>query len=168
MSAASVDLRGFKTPVPALRAVLVVALGASADAPFLRLPSVFGGAAVADRAPSQHVRQGHRTARLAASGSRPPSAAAPPRRPRPPPPVQAADRAFLAALTRILPSPRRQGLIVTPQTLLRWHRELVRRRWTQSNQPSGVRRLNVECVSSFCAWHGRIRAGVTRGLLANC
>src|SRR4051795_9956100 len=78
MSAASVDLRGFKTPVPALRAVLVVALGASADAPFLRLPSVFGGAAVADRAPSQHVRQGHRTARLAASGSRPPSAAATP------------------------------------------------------------------------------------------
>jgi putative transposase len=26
---------------------------------------------------------------------------------------------------------------VTPQTLLRWHRELTRRRWTQSNQPSG-------------------------------
>ena len=26
---------------------------------------------------------------------------------------------------------------MTPQTLLRWHRELVRRRWTQSNQQSG-------------------------------
>ena len=42
------------------------------------------------------------------------------RRQQPRPSVQAADRAFLAALTRILPSPRRQGLIVTPQTLLRW------------------------------------------------
>src|SRR5512132_471469 len=60
------------------------------------------------------------------------------RRQQPRPSVQAADRAFLAALTRILPSPRRQGLIVTPQTLLRWHRELVRRRWAQSKQ-SAVR-----------------------------
>jgi putative transposase len=58
------------------------------------------------------------------------------RRQQPRPSVQAADRAFLAALTRILPSSRRRGLIVTPQTLLRWHRELVRRRWTQSNPRS--------------------------------
>src|SRR6266540_3829909 len=59
------------------------------------------------------------------------------RRQQPRPSLQAADRAFLAALTRILPSSRRWGLIVTPQTLVRWHRELVRRRWTQSNQRSG-------------------------------
>ena len=51
--------------------------------------------------------------------------------------LRAEDRAFLAALTRILPSRRRQGLIVTPQTLLRWHRELVRRRWAQPKQSSG-------------------------------
>src|SRR5919201_293119 len=48
-----------------------------------------------------------------------------------------ADRAFLAALARVLPQPRRRGLIVTPQTLLRWHRELVRRKWTQPRRPSG-------------------------------
>jgi putative transposase len=59
------------------------------------------------------------------------------RRQQPRPPVQAADRAFLAALARILPSRRRRGLIVTPQTLLRWHRELVRRRWTQPKQSPG-------------------------------
>jgi transposase len=59
------------------------------------------------------------------------------RRQQPRPPVQAADRAFLAALTRLLPSRRRRGLIVTPQTLLRWHRELVRRRWTQPRQRPG-------------------------------
>jgi transposase InsO family protein len=59
------------------------------------------------------------------------------RRQRPRPSVRPADRAFLAALTRLLPSSGRRGLIVTPQTLLRWHRELVRRRWTQSNRPSG-------------------------------
>jgi putative transposase len=59
------------------------------------------------------------------------------RRQLPRPSVQAADRAFLAALTRVLPSSRRRRLIVTPQTLLRWHRELVRRRWTQPNLRSG-------------------------------
>jgi transposase InsO family protein len=53
------------------------------------------------------------------------------RRQQPRPSFRAADRAFLAALSRMLPPRDRRGLIVTPQTLLRWHRELVRRRWTQ-------------------------------------
>ena len=44
------------------------------------------------------------------------------------PSLRPADRAFLAALTRVLPQSHRRGLIVTPQTLLRWHRELVRRK----------------------------------------
>ena len=48
-----------------------------------------------------------------------------------------ADRAFLAALARVLPRPRRRSLFVTPQTLLRWHRELVRRKWTQPCRSSG-------------------------------
>ena len=46
------------------------------------------------------------------------------------PKLRPADRAFLAALARLLPAERRRGLAVTPQTLLRWHRELVRRKWT--------------------------------------
>jgi putative transposase len=53
------------------------------------------------------------------------------------PSLRPADRAFLAALTRVLPRSRRRGLIVRPQTLLRWHRELVRRKWTQSCRSPG-------------------------------
>jgi len=41
-----------------------------------------------------------------------------------------ADRAILAALTRLLPRPPRMSRLVTPDTLLRWHRQLVRWRWT--------------------------------------
>jgi putative transposase len=41
-----------------------------------------------------------------------------------------ADRAVLAGLARLLPRPVRRGLLVQPTTLLRWHRDLVRRRWT--------------------------------------
>jgi putative transposase len=44
------------------------------------------------------------------------------------PSLRQADRALLAALARLLPPRRRHGLaVVTPQTLLRWHRALVRR-----------------------------------------
>jgi putative transposase len=53
------------------------------------------------------------------------------------PKLRPADRALLAALTRLLPHPRRQGLLMTPQTLLRWHRELVRRKWVQPGRGPG-------------------------------
>jgi hypothetical protein len=37
----------------------------------------------------------------------------------------------IAALTRVIPRPQRAGLrlVVTPHTILRWHRDLLRRRW---------------------------------------
>src|SRR5213080_3892426 len=53
------------------------------------------------------------------------------------PKLRPADRAFIAALARLLPCRRRHGLVVTPQTLLRWHRELVRRKWTQARRSPG-------------------------------
>ena len=53
------------------------------------------------------------------------------------PTLHPADRAFIAALARLLPGPRRLGLVVTPATLLRWHRELVRRRWTYPQRTPG-------------------------------
>jgi putative transposase len=46
------------------------------------------------------------------------------------PQVDWADRAVLAGLARLLPRPAWRGLFVQPATLLRWHRDLVRRRWT--------------------------------------
>jgi putative transposase len=41
-----------------------------------------------------------------------------------------ADRAVLAGLARLLPPSVRRRLFIQPATLLRWHRELVRRRWS--------------------------------------
>jgi putative transposase len=46
------------------------------------------------------------------------------------PRLDGADRALLAALARLLPRPLWRGLLVQPTTLLRWHRDLARRRWT--------------------------------------
>jgi putative transposase len=50
-----------------------------------------------------------------------------PRRPN----VNWADRALLVTLLGVMPKARRQGLrlLVTPDTILRWHRDVVRRRW---------------------------------------
>src|SRR5882762_9270554 len=45
------------------------------------------------------------------------------------------DRLILATLARFLPRDRWSAFLVTPGTLLRWHRELVRRRWTYSCEP---------------------------------
>jgi putative transposase len=53
------------------------------------------------------------------------------------PRLRPADRALLAAASRVLSPERRRALLVTPQTLMRWHRELVRRRWTYSRVRSG-------------------------------
>ena len=42
-----------------------------------------------------------------------------------------ADRALLATLLSVVPKTRRHGLrlLVTPDTILRWHRDVLRRRW---------------------------------------
>jgi transposase len=60
------------------------------------------------------------------------------------PKLRSSDRALLAAASRLLAPRRRQGLLVTPQTLLRWHRELVRRRWTFSSRGPGRPPIGAE------------------------
>ena len=47
-----------------------------------------------------------------------------------PPRLRPIDRVLLAAVSRVLPRERWVDFLVTPATLLRWHRELVRRKWT--------------------------------------
>jgi hypothetical protein len=48
-----------------------------------------------------------------------------------------ADRAIISALARLLPRRRRHHLFVTPRTLLRWHADLVKRRWTYPKHGPG-------------------------------
>jgi putative transposase len=50
------------------------------------------------------------------------------------PKFTAADRVLLAAASRVLPRQRWASFLVTPQTLLRWHRTLVRRKWTHGKR----------------------------------
>src|SRR5262245_15457297 len=47
------------------------------------------------------------------------------------------DRAFLSALSRLLPTKLRRLRLVSPRTLLRWHAQLVAHRWSYPARQSG-------------------------------
>jgi putative transposase len=64
------------------------------------------------------------------------------------------DRAFLAAASRALCRDRWASFMVTPQTLLRWHRELVRRKWTCRRRGPGRPPLEPE-TADFIVRLGR-------------
>lgn len=53
------------------------------------------------------------------------------------PALRPQDRALLSGLSRLLPRTRRNRFFVQPETLLRWHRELIRRHWTYVCRRSG-------------------------------
>ncbi len=57
------------------------------------------------------------------------------RRAAPTPRLSWTERAVLAALARVLPKALRACWIVTPGTLLRWHRRMAAARWRQPRPP---------------------------------
>ena len=56
------------------------------------------------------------------------------RRQRKRPVLTAVDRLFLAAASRFIDRERWRSFLITPATLLRWHRRLVAKRWTFTHQ----------------------------------
>jgi hypothetical protein len=80
-----------------------------------------------------------------------------------------ADRALLAALLAVIPKARRRGLrlLVTPETIVRWHRDIVRRRWAlivaESGRCGGPRASRSVIPAWSCAWQGlAVRSGLWR------
>ena len=76
-----------------------------------------------------------------------------------------ADRLVLAWLASLLPRERWSVFLVTPATLLRWHRELAARCWTYRTPATDVVSTRTSS-SSWCGWRGRTRARHTRGSFA--
>jgi transposase len=60
------------------------------------------------------------------------------------PSCRPADRVFLAALARALPRERWGSLFVRPETIRRWHRALLARRWTYPHRPPGRPATDVD------------------------
>ncbi|HEX9202947.1 MAG TPA: IS3 family transposase, partial [Vicinamibacteria bacterium] len=57
---------------------------------------------------------------------------------------RASDKAFLAAVSRMLRKEAWSVFLVRPETLLWWHRQLVRRKWTMPHRPPGRPALHPE------------------------
>jgi putative transposase len=88
------------------------------------------------------------------------------------PPINDADRTLLAAIAATLPRRLRQGWIVSPETLLRWHRKRIARHWTQPRSrrpgrpptPIELRRLIVRLATENPTWGYRRIHGELVGL----
>jgi len=73
-----------------------------------------------------------------------------------------ADRAFLAAASRILRREACGAFLVRPETLLRWHRQLLKRKWTRPHRPTGRPPSASRPGRSSSAWGGRTLWGYMR------
>ena len=86
------------------------------------------------------------------------------------PPITALDRLVLAAASRLLPRARWPSFIVTPATLLRWHRRLVAKRWSYAH-PVGrpamrreIRALVIRLARENPRWGYQRIVGEVKGL----
>ena len=86
------------------------------------------------------------------------------------PAMTTVDRLFLAAASRLLPRTRWRSFIITPTTLLRWHRRLVAKRWTYP-RPVGrppirreVRELVLRLARENPRWGYQRIVGELKGL----
>jgi putative transposase len=75
------------------------------------------------------------------------------------PALQPADRAVLSDLWRLLPRRRQGRFIVQPDTLLRWHRDLIAKRWTYPHGrpgrpaiPGGTTALTLRLAKENPSW----------------
>jgi putative transposase len=85
--------------------------------------------------------------------------------------TEPADRAALALLSRLLPRTRWPTFFVTPATLLRWHRDTVRRKWTYPSHRGGrppvaaeIRTLVLRLATENPCWGHRRIHGELLGL----
>jgi putative transposase len=92
------------------------------------------------------------------------------RRQTPRPKLEPADRALLAAVSRVLPRSRWSCFLVRPDTLVRWHRRLVAGAWTYPGRGPGrpplgqeVQQLIVRLGRENPRWgYQRIQGGLLR------
>jgi hypothetical protein len=89
-----------------------------------------------------------------------------------------ADRALLAILLGVIPKARRHGLrlLVTPDTILRWHRDIIRRRWAarsirgKTGRPATRRNIKTLILRLASTWASRASAtihAIRRSILAS-
>ena len=76
------------------------------------------------------------------------------------------DRLFRAAASRLLPRARWRSFIITPGTLLRWHRRLVAKRWTYARR-AGRPPIRREIRRWWSVSRETTRGGVINALSAN-
>jgi putative transposase len=87
------------------------------------------------------------------------------------PKLTRADRALLASLSRSLPRPAWRSFSFKAETLLRWHRQLIARRWTYSHRRPGrpplersLRELILRLARENPRWGYKRIAGELKGL----